>query len=44
MEQMTIDGATIAWSDTGAGEPTLLLHAGRSARGYNPSPRTWGAG
>ena len=28
MEQMTIDGATIAWSDTGAGEPTLLIHAG----------------
>ena len=28
MEQMTIDGATIAWSDTGTGEPTLLIHAG----------------
>ena len=28
MEQMTIDGATIAWSDTGEGEPTLLIHAG----------------
>jgi pimeloyl-ACP methyl ester carboxylesterase len=28
MEQMTIDGATIAWSDTGEGEPTLLVHAG----------------
>jgi pimeloyl-ACP methyl ester carboxylesterase len=27
MEQMTIDGATIAWSDTGEGEPTLLVHA-----------------
>jgi pimeloyl-ACP methyl ester carboxylesterase len=28
MEQMTIDGATIAWWDTGAGEPTLLINAG----------------
>jgi pimeloyl-ACP methyl ester carboxylesterase len=28
MEQMTVDGATIAWSDTGEGDPTLLVHAG----------------
>jgi pimeloyl-ACP methyl ester carboxylesterase len=28
MEQMTVDGATIAWSDSGEGEPTLLVHAG----------------
>ena len=28
MEQMTIDGATIAWSDTGTGEPTLLKTSG----------------
>jgi pimeloyl-ACP methyl ester carboxylesterase len=28
MEQMTIEGARIAWTDTGRGEPTLLVHAG----------------
>ena len=28
MEEMTIDGATIAWADTGGCEPTLLIHAG----------------
>jgi pimeloyl-ACP methyl ester carboxylesterase len=28
MEQMTIDGATIAWADTGEGDATLLIHAG----------------
>ena len=44
MEQMTIDGATIAWSDTGTGEPTLLIHAGCSARGSSPWPRTSPAG
>lgn len=28
MHQMTIEGAAIAWTDTGDGEPTLLVHAG----------------
>jgi pimeloyl-ACP methyl ester carboxylesterase len=28
MEEMTVDGATIAWSDSGSGEATLLVHAG----------------
>jgi len=28
MDHMTLDGAKIAWSDTGTGEPTLLIHAG----------------
>jgi len=36
MEQMTIDGATIAWSDTGAGEPTLLIHAGVFGAWFQP--------
>jgi pimeloyl-ACP methyl ester carboxylesterase len=36
MEQMTIDGATIAWSDTGAGEPTLLIHAGVFGAWFEP--------
>jgi hypothetical protein len=28
MEHRTIDGATIAWTDSGEGDPTLLVHAG----------------
>ena len=36
MEQMTIDGATIAWSDTGTGEPTLLIHAGVFGAWFQP--------
>src|SRR6476661_3050008 len=28
MEQMTVEGATIAWSDSGGTDPTLLVHAG----------------
>lgn len=37
MEQMTIDDATIAWSDTGAGEPTLLIHAGAFGAWFAPA-------
>lgn len=40
MEQMTIDGATIAWSDTGTGEPTLLIHAGVFGAWFSRWPRT----
>jgi pimeloyl-ACP methyl ester carboxylesterase len=36
MEEMTIDGATIAWSDTGAGDPTLLIHAGVFGAWFQP--------
>jgi pimeloyl-ACP methyl ester carboxylesterase len=36
MRQMTIDDATIAWSDTGAGEPTLLIHAGGFGAWFAP--------
>lgn len=36
MERMTIDGATIAWSDTGEGEPTLLIHAAAFGAWFAP--------
>jgi pimeloyl-ACP methyl ester carboxylesterase len=36
MNGTTVQGATIAWTDTGAGEPTLLLHAGVFADWYAP--------
>ena len=36
MHQMTIDDATIAWSDTGAGEPTLLIHAAAFGAWFAP--------
>ena len=40
MEEMTVDGATIAWSDTGSGEPTLLVHAGVFGAWFAPlAPR-----
>jgi hypothetical protein len=39
LEEMTVDGATIAWSDTGSGEPTLLVHAGVFGAWFAPQPR-----
>src|SRR4051812_40526703 len=40
MEEMTVDGATIAWADTGTGEPTLLVHAGVFGAWFEPlAPR-----
>jgi hypothetical protein len=44
MEEMTVDRATIAWSDTGSGEPTLLVHAGVFGAWFAPlAPRLPGA-
>ena len=28
LTEMTVDGATVAYADTGAGDPVLLVHAG----------------
>jgi pimeloyl-ACP methyl ester carboxylesterase len=28
VNDLTIDGATVSWTDSGSGEPTLLIHAG----------------
>lgn len=37
MEEMTIGDATIAWSDTGTGEPTLLIHAAAFGAWFAPA-------
>ena len=43
MDEMTIEGARIAWSDTGSGEPTLLVHAGVFGAWFAPlAPRLSG--
>jgi pimeloyl-ACP methyl ester carboxylesterase len=36
MHRTTIDGATTTWTDTGAGEPTLLIHAGVFGAWFEP--------
>lgn len=36
MNELTIDGATISWTDTGSGEPTLLIHAGVFGAWFDP--------
>jgi pimeloyl-ACP methyl ester carboxylesterase len=39
MTEMPVDGATIAWTDTGEGEPTLLVHAGVFGAWFAPLAR-----
>ncbi|MFJ1768171.1 alpha/beta fold hydrolase [Amycolatopsis sp. NPDC088138] len=36
MNSTTIDGATVGWTDTGAGETTLLVHAGVFGAWFEP--------
>jgi pimeloyl-ACP methyl ester carboxylesterase len=36
LSEMTIDGATVAWTDTGTGHPILLLHAGVFGAWFEP--------
>jgi pimeloyl-ACP methyl ester carboxylesterase len=36
LTEMTIEGATVAWTDTGTGEPVLLVHAGGFGAWFEP--------
>lgn len=36
LNEMAVDGVRIAWSDTGAGDPVLLIHAGGFGAWFEP--------